>query len=477
MAKVKIQSVQAIKFVEFEMPKGTGGVRIFRGPNGAGKTTAIACVNALLGQKISLKPTDGAPKGVIEGLGVTKTVQSKITTKGSPEAVSLEGRFDFSDLVDPQIKDPAARNKSRVRALVGLTAKNASASDFVGLFDGAAEFAKVVKADSVRGVTDPLELADIVKSSAEAVAREKEAFVEDATSRWQLAIEQSKGAKPEQEPAPVKDLANRYAVAQQELQTAEEFIRANAKAVEHNLKVDQMIARHQEAKPTKQPEEIGEQLKKIRKTVADLELQLATAKKTAEALQQQFDSALAWGDRLAELEQSRLHVHEHVADVEPLRVAADTALKALETAEETKQRWEAAVRARDLADKIQQAKEEALRFRSIAASTGSVVTKMLPKSCPLQVNGSGLLGVHHAGRNQWVDLDQLSEGERWEVGLAVAIDAVGPGGVIPVRQEAWQSLDMPSRAAIAKQCEQAQVYIVTGEVAEGDLRVEEFGAA
>lgn len=476
MAKVKIQSVQAVQYIEFDMPEGTGGVRIFRGPNGAGKTTSLNCLNALLGQKISFKPTEGAPKGLIEGLGVTKTIQSKTTTKGEVDVSSLEGRFSFNDLCDPPIKDPAARNKSRIRALAGLTAKNATASDFAELFDNIGEFAKVVKPELVRGVTDPLELADIVKASAESVARDKEAFVDDATSRWQLAVEQSKGAKPDQEPAPVKDLANKYSVAQQELQAAEELVRANAKAVEHNAKVDQMLARHNEAKPAKQPEEIGEQLKKIRKTVADLELQLATAKKTAETLQSNFDAALAWGDRLAEIEQSRLEVSEHVPDVEPLRVAADAALQALESAEETKQRWEAAVKAKELAEKIQLAKADAERFRTIAASTGSVVTKMLPKSCPLQVNEHGILGVHYDKRGHWIPLDELSEGEQWEVALSVAIEAVGEGGVIPCDQKAWQSLDVASKNAVAKQCRESKVYLVTGEVAEGPLRVEEYEA-
>ena len=219
------------------MEEGTGGVMVFRGPNGAGKTTAIACVNALLGRKVSLSPTEGDPKGAIEGLGVTKSIGQKTTTKGESDAISLEGRFDFSDLVDPPIKDPIARNKSRIRALVGLTAKSCNANDFAQLFDSPEQFKSAVPESAVRGVTDPIELADIVKKAAEAMARDLELRVEDHTSRWQVAVEQSKGAKADAPPVGVAALASAYSEAKQALSVAQGVVQANKKAVEHNAKV------------------------------------------------------------------------------------------------------------------------------------------------------------------------------------------------------------------------------------------------
>lgn len=476
MSKIKIQSVQAVKYIEVDMPEGSGGVRLFRGPNGAGKSTAIMCVNALLGQKVSLRPTEGAPKGTIEGLGVTKTIATKTTSKGEPDAVSLEGRFDFSDLVDPPIKDPVARNKSRIRALVGLTARGCSADSFAELFESPEQFSSVVNPAMTRGVGDPLELADIVKKSTESVARDLEAKVEDATARWQLAVEQSKGASPDKAPAPVSELANQYAAAKQALADAEELHRSNAKAVEHNAKVDERLVQHQAKKPAKEAADIGVSLKKMQTVVADLKKQLATAEKTCAELQLRFDAAIDWDDRLSEIESSKLEVSEDpLPEIEPLQVAERTALRALEDAEEVKQRWEAAVKAKQLAESITANKAEAEKLRAIAKSTGKVVTKLLPKSCPLQVNQDGILGVHHVGRGHWVAIEELSEGERWEVGLAVAIEAVGEGGIIPTRQECWQSLDKESRDAIAKQCMDAKVYLVSGEVSDSEnLEVVEY---
>jgi energy-coupling factor transporter ATP-binding protein EcfA2 len=477
VSKVKIQSVQAIGYIELDMPEDSGGVRIFRGPNGAGKTTALLCLSALLGQKVSLYPSEGSPKGLIEGFGVTKTIGQKTTSKGDVDAVSLEGRFSFSDLVEPSVKDPVARNKSRIRALVGLTAKGCSADSFAELFDSPEEFKSIVRSENTRGVSDPLELADIVKKSTESVARDLEAKVEDATSRWQLAVEQSKGAKADKPPAPVAELANQYALAKQALADAEEFHRANARAVEHNAKVDERLEAHKAKQPAKDAAAIGVSLKKMQAVVADLRKQLATAEKTCADLQANFDAAIEWDDRLSEIENSKLEVSEDpLPEIEPLQVAEQAALKALEDAEEIKQRWDAAVRAKQLAESITANRERAAKLREIAQSTGKVVTKMLPKSCPLQVNENGMLGVHHEGRGHWVEIDSLSEGERWETALAVAIEAVGEGGVLPVKQEAWQSLDKASKNAVAKQCRDAKVYIVTGEVDEGHLRVEEYVA-
>lgn len=473
MSKVKIQSVQAVKYIEFDMPEGGGGVRLFRGPNGAGKTTAINCINALLGRKINLAPTEGAPKGLIEGLGVSKTIQSRTTTKGESEVATLEGRFDFSDLVDPPIKDAAARNKSRIRALVGLTAQQCSPADFAPLFDSPEEF-EAIAGDESDGLTDPLEIADAIKKASEREARQVEAKVDDDTSRWQLAVEQSKGANAEVEPEPIAELAAKYAAAKDALDKACQLHRDHAKATEHNAKVDAQRLAHDAKKPAATPEVTGERLKKIRAEIKRLADQMATAKLTEIKLEAEFKTALEWDERLSELESSKVDPPASLPEIAPLEAAVTEALRALESAEERKSRYESAVRAKQLAESIQANRERAAALRAVAASTSSVVTKMLPKSCPLQVSEDGVLGVEHPGRGHWVAIDELSEGERWEVGLAVAIEAVGPGGVIPVRQEAWQSLDSESRRAIAKQCKAAKVYLVSAEVGEGDLRVEEY---
>jgi hypothetical protein len=59
--------------------------------------------------------------------------------------------------------------------------------------------------------------------------------------------------------------------------------------------------------------------------------------------------------------------------------------------------------------------------------------------------------------------------------MEYAIAAVGKGGVFPLDQEAWQSLGPELKDEIALQCKAACVWLITGEIGEGSLRVEEYG--
>ena len=71
-------------------------------------------------------------------------------------------------------------------------------------------------------------------------------------------------------------------------------------------------------------------------------------------------------------------------------VTEQEALKSLEDAEEVKQRYESAVKAAEYAESIQSNGAAAKKLREITASTGKVLTLMLPESCPLQINSGGL---------------------------------------------------------------------------------------
>ena len=46
--------------------------------------------------------------------------------------------------------------------------------------------------------------------------------------------------------------------------------------------------------------------------------------------------------------------------------------------------------------------------------------------------------------------------------------------MIPLSQEAWQALGPELKDSIAQQCRDSKVWLVTGEVAEGELRVEDY---
>ena len=481
MSKIKIQNVQAIKYVEFSMPEGSGGVRLLRGSMGAGKSTVLTCINALLGRKATLTAADGAQSGLIEGLGVSIKVGSKQTAKGNVDVPSLEGRFDFSDLVEPAIKDPVARNKSRVRALVGLTGCTGQPEDFYDLFGGKDGFWQIVARDGMPKGGDILDLADYIKSQAEAQARMSEARFESDNSAWQVAVMDSKGHSVNDIPAPVKELADAFSNAQRERLAAEEAHRTNEAKRLRNAEIQSKIAAHQSSKPERDIESLQKMLSTAKQTVADLEAKLATAKQTLEQVRGMFQKAMEWEERLTELEGMIQPEADELPEIEPLALAEQEAMTRLESAEETKRRYDAAVRAKQLSESVLHNEAEAKRLREIAAKCNEVVTSKLPKGCPLQLREVGegkskksLLCYFHDKREQWIPIDELSTGEKWQAILPIAIQAVGEGGVLPATQEAWQALDPAGKEWVAATCKVEKVWLISAEVTSGELHVEEF---
>ena len=67
---------------------------------------------------------------------------------------------------------------------------------------------------------------------------------------------------------------------------------------------------------------------------------------------------------------------------------------------------------------------------------------------------------------------ELSEGERWKMSLDIAIEAVGPGGLLSIPQEAYESLDPINRHLIGEHVTGRGVVILTAEATDGPLRAE-----
>lgn len=472
--KVKIRSVQAIKYIEFDMPPNQGGIRVFLGSNGAGKTTAIRCLESLMGRKVPLEPSDDSPDGTgeVEGFGVKQKIGKRVKTTGELEAATLEG-FEFSDLVDPPVKDPDARNRTRIKALVGLAGKKCSAEDFRELFEVPEEFDSVVDVDELDGVTDALALAAAVKKSAESTARGLEAEVEDDAARWKLAVEQSKGASVDQPPKAVSALADEYAAAKDRLETARAQNAAREAAIDRNAATEKAIAEHEGVNPGGGLKDFEEMIESVNSEISDLEKKLKAARERLDVLHDSYDDLAEWHRQKDRLAKMIVQVPESV-DESALEEAAESALEALQQAEEKKSQYEAAGKAKTLAAKIKANKAKAERLRTVAKSVGTVISRQLPDDCLLVPNEDGMLGVHYEKRGHWIPMDELSEGEKFSVCLPIALKTLGSGAVVPLRQESWQALDTSARKEIAKICKELKIWLVSGQVADCELRVESY---
>jgi len=95
------------------------GVTELTGSNGAGKTCTMNAVSRLFGADVPLEPRDGSSSGEVVGDGVKLVVRKVVRSTGHAE-VALADTGHLATLIEPAIKDPDARAKARIRALVAL---------------------------------------------------------------------------------------------------------------------------------------------------------------------------------------------------------------------------------------------------------------------------------------------------------------------------------------------------------------------
>jgi hypothetical protein len=110
-------------------------------------------------------------------------------------------------------------------------------------------------------------------------------------------------------------------------------------------------------------------------------------------------------------------------------------------------------------------------LRDCAHATDEVLSDMVSKlGCPLSVSGGRLMTVHPVRGTTFYS--ELSDGERWKIALDIAIAAVGPNGVLTVKQDAWQDLDPNNQQLIIDHVAATDVTLYTAECDAGELRAE-----
>lgn len=122
--------------------------------------------------------------------------------------------------------------------------------------------------------------------------------------------------------------------------------------------------------------------------------------------------------------------------------------------------------ATDHAAEAKEARNKAVRLREAAKGTDEVLSGVVSKSSDvLRVEIGRLVLTTSRGATYFGD---LSHGERWKIALDIAIDAVGPNGVLMIPQEAWESLDFLNRELIRNHVIGRGVTILTAETSGDD---------
>ena len=103
-------------------------------------------------------------------------------------------------------------------------------------------------------------------------------------------------------------------------------------------------------------------------------------------------------------------------------------------------------------------------LRGSARGTDEILSGLVGKAnAKLRVEAGRLILNTTRGKTYFAE---LSHGERWKLALDVAIEAVGPGGVLVCPQEAYEGLDPSNRRLIADHLAGTGVVMFTAEASD-----------
>jgi energy-coupling factor transporter ATP-binding protein EcfA2 len=487
MPEVVITDIGPINHLAFPVPED-GGVVELLGENGCGKSRALEAINALVtGKNGEVEHRDGVVAGEVKGFNAILKVARRATRAGELEVTSLEGRFSVLDLVDPKIKSPEAADAKRIKALVQL-AGGASADPalFYPLLGGQEAFQDLVSTKTM-ATDDLVTLAARIKRDLEDKARE----VEDDATKANIAAESDRQAAIGIDMKALDDanaLAADLEMAIQEESALKENRRAALAARDRAEEAGRALTTADDnykgigvglAKVNAEIAAQGATDAKLR--VEDLKNQLARATVALFEAESKHESALSVQQSAEAHERTIATWRETLGKELPavvseaqLASAADDVRAAREALElgalvrEAKRRVALADRHAERAALL---RATADRLRKAAQGTDSVLSDVVGRlGCPLSVSHGRL--VTPTDRSETELFSDLSRGEQWTLALDIAIDAVGPQGLLVVPQEGWEGLDPAHRKLIANHLKGTGVVLITAQCAEGELRAE-----
>ncbi|MBC7077149.1 MAG: hypothetical protein H5T92_02395 [Synergistales bacterium] len=471
MREVLIENVGPIEKLAIPLPEA--GVVVLRGRNGVGKSHALAAVDSLVSGRGKPPCREGAVRGAVEGFGAKLTIGRSTRRLGEAEVLTLEGRLDISQLVQPPIKDEEAADRQRIKALIQLSGQSADLNAFESILPENVGLGELLPPSELDD--DPVVLAGRLKRALEAEARRFEKIAEEHKAELSV-VEKELGAAPQcdaelwlritRQPDVVRAEAE-MAVAQalanlRELETRQELAAKQAEQIAQAKRALAELEGGELVSPEKIDAEICELDDKIRK----LEQALATARERRAQLVRRREQAAVLQQRIAEL---RRIVSQEVSIVDDAEIAR--ARDALDAVRRTHAHVTELIRKASLVKQLEHAREQAARaegrafvFRDAARAIDEVLSSLVSRVTKrLRVEAGRLVCDTDRGVEAF---GELSPGERWRIALEIAVEQLGQGGIVTVPQEAWEALDPINRAEIAEIAKQVGVVILTAEADE-----------
>ncbi len=517
---IELKDVGPVERLTIPIPEG-GGVVVLRGRNGQGKSHALQAVGALVGGNGRPVSRDGSLGASVEGLGARLTVGRRSSHSGEVEVESLEGE-DPSLLVDPGLKDQAAADGHRLKALLRLSRATVDESAFAELVGGIDRLRELCKPSSLDARDDVPGMVAAIKRDLEAAARVEESAAENAHAKADGVREALKG---------LGDLRPRFRA---DTRSAREFhteaVREQAALEERRGQNQQLLDASEVAQAglarmgedgKGDVDEVKGVIEKNRIALAALgdegdPHRLATARGLVETTRVQVEQLRLEIDRAErDLKESQRNVeaHEKAAETRAqltlgmkglehildsithrgaLQRAADAsagataitdvelaaAAEKLQTASDEVDAWVLHDKTRSMRDEVAEhddrgkaAAKDGDALRRAAQGTEAVLLDAVRKVCGdgMEIQDGRIYVATDRGRELF---SELSPGERWRMALEVSVKAVGSKGLLVIPQDAWEAMDPLNRQEVAAHAQDLGVVVLTAECDEGEIRAE-----
>lgn len=457
MKTIEIKNLGPVLNCTIPIPE-RGGVVCLSGRNGSGKSETLAGVQKMLTGKGEIAtPTDGYDRGTVTGVGGSLTFGRSTRRTGELEVVAMDSRLSVADVVDPQIKDPLSADEKRIKAILAILQVRPDLADWAPLADGDPVLESQIS-DEFKAADDVLILASRIKRmiGARASQLERDLAAQDAVIAELSKDERVTARETPATPPGHAALSETFTAAVNRLAELE---KQQSKAATVGV--------------------FREEIERLREELCDLEhLKAAIEQRNEEIKELEDRLSLLRAERASAITQhsAGVQAEERITALEKkIEGAASVPAGAIEVAQAEVEASRNAFAEAEATRNVLAARQKLATATTLAASWRSQVEAVRkaaqrPDAILAQLVQSRGVGIeiddgrlrvrHKRGKVLYAD---LSQGERWTVAMRVAVTGIGPGGLLVLPQEAWESLDPTNRELVADLAVEHQVVILTAD--------------
>lgn len=438
------------------------GMNLLTGENGEGKTGATAAVVTAMGGDIGrpLTVNDRVDRGSVRGPGVHLNVGKRTTKAGTP-SVDLAEHGRLGELIDPDGKTAATRDKKRADALLDFVEVELGEDLLLELSGGDEEIAAGVQIKGRNAPASLRELAALVKRMAEAVARD-----------WEGRRDESSGAakKARAEVARIGEELSGYPRPDRSPSALEKELEAVTRRA-GSLTSERAVRVAREDERERLRAEVGGErpdVEALREEYLQKEREIAAAEERLRVMREQLEEVRTRGVEAAEVSKKWERLAEPVEGPEASEVEeADAAVKKIAADLEAARLYAALDEQKEAVDQATlEAKrrgEVAEQKRGIAAGVAGVLNKVLESQDlgDLRIDAEDGLCRLDKATGELEPFERLSAGERARAVFVGIGCSRYPGRLMPIDPHYWHDLQPSRQRELVRVALEEGVYLLS----------------